>query len=189
MAQVAYIKKAFYLAGLVPFFVAVSGCSNNPDLKYKQSDYQLQQLDSYIRSSCPVHKFANLNKDVIIATLYFKDGVFQISPQQVEVLKRVVQIQQLCSSKLLVLAHTSQDEAKHNPDYSLSFKRAKSVFNYLKKHIPTTSLYYQYCSSLRPSYLESNTDANAKLSNQRVEIVLLARGVSQATLVCFTNEE
>ena len=169
---------------LLVFFV--SACSKP---LVEEDSKEIKTIKRFITNSCPLNKKLDSTKDIIVATLYYKKNEVSLSVKDKAVLQQVVNLFQICDNKILILGYSSNKEAKKNPliATNLSYLRAFKVYKYLKTSIPSNSLYYEFCSNLRNKYQETN--ATASFGNQRVEIVMLGKGISNNYLTCIKGKE
>lgn len=177
-----YIYKCIILL-LISF--VLTACSNS----LPKDSKEIKNIKEFIQNSCPLNKEVDTNKDIIVATLYYKQNSVSLSLQDKMILQQVITLFQACNNKILVLGYASNKEAKQSPIIAanLSYFRAYNAYAYLKKSIPYNSLYYEFCSNLRNKFKETNSTAS--FGNQRVEIIMLGKGVSSNYLTCIKGKK
>lgn len=177
------MKSLFFIFLIANFLCCIASCSNN----LPKESLEVTAIKNYVKESCPISISADVSKDIILATLYFKDKSTDLSAKDKEILLAVSDLFKLCNNKILLLGFSSNKEINNSPAVaaSLSYNRAYNTYTYLSKYINPKELYYSFCGNLRNKYIENNNVAS--FGNQRVEVVMVGANVNSNFLTCLDN--
>lgn len=178
-----FMKYFFLVFTLFSFLLSLTSCKNN----LPEDSLEIKAIKNYINQSCPLSSSLDINKDLILATLYFKDKITDLSEKDKEILLKISDLFKMCNNKILLLGFSSNNEINGNPSIaaSLSYNRAYNTYTYLSKYIKANQLSYAFCGNLRHKYIENNN--TARFGNQRVEVVMVGSSVNSNLLTCLEN--
>lgn len=135
---------------------SLTGCSASKE-RNPEHVAQIQKIDDYIKKSCPLTDSTGGQQDVILATLYFNSYQSSLSPSQKQILNHVLQLNQSCDNKLLIIGHSSNFENSFGAIKAakISYNRALEVYKYLKPHFKKDKLLMLFCGNTRLKFVEA----------------------------------
>ena len=181
---------------IIIFLLLLLQACSKPLPEYLAKEKLRAEFKEKANASCSLNYLDN-SKDILVASIYFKDFNSDLSNADKEVIREVVEIQRDCAKNILLVGHSSslEEEITEKDGFvngaKLSFERVKLVAKELQKNkIFGNYINISFCgasNNLVEEKLKNKNQKNAHLYNQRVDIVFLNNSVNNYEFGCIPD--